>query len=466
MGHRFPLLFLSLSFFSCLSTNAIKRSNHRSEINTHINALIEKSELNMSLSIKIISLVDGKSLYELNSEKLMIPASNIKLITSAASLHYLGEKHVFETTILRDGDNLILVGGADSGLSLEILDSLAIIVSRQMDVIDTLYLDEDLLDSMHYGKGWMWDEGSEKHSAAVSALTLNNNCIDFEYSPNELGLPAKINLYPDTKYASITNTSSTVKDTINFKKLKIERDWRGQTNHFNITGEILEWSEKDTIKKNIFEPQLFTGTVFKELLESHGVSIKILHTADNLHSQDTIAVHYSEPLFTHLEGMMHKSENLTSELLMKFIGMSDTTNGSWESGIHKVRTFLFDEVNIDTSSLRIADGSGLSRYNLLSTDQIVRLLAYMYETDFQDTFIITLPHGGEKDTRLEERLIESQEKIYAKTGSISGVTCLSGYAFSPKYGSLTFSIMINGFVGSLTPYRQFQDEICNWLVRS
>jgi D-alanyl-D-alanine carboxypeptidase/D-alanyl-D-alanine-endopeptidase (penicillin-binding protein 4) len=279
-------------------------------------------------------------------------------------------------------------------------------------------------------------------------------------------LPAKINIYPDTKYVSVTNTSSTVKDTINFKKLKIERDWRGQTNHFNITGEILEWSEKDTIKKNIFEPQLFAGTVFKELLESHGVSINILHTADNLHFQDTIAVHYSEPLFTQLDDMMHKSENLTSELLMKFIGISDTTNGSWQSGIHKVRTFLFDEANIDTSSLRIADGSGLSRYNLLSTDQIVRLLAYMYDTEYKDNFLMTLPHGGEKDTRLEERLIESQEKIYAKTGSISGVTCLSGYAFSPRYGPLTFSIMINGFVGSLTPYRQFQDEICNWLVRS
>jgi len=322
------------------------------------------------------------------------------------------------------------------------------------------------LDSMHYGKGWMWDEGSEKHSAPISALTLNNNCIDFEYSPNELGLPAKINLYPDTKYASTTNTSLTVKDTINFKKLKIERDWRGQTNHFNITGEILEWSEKDTIKKNITKPGLFVGTVFKELLESHGVSINTLHTANDLHSQDTIAVHYSEPLFTHLEGMMHKSENLTSELLMKSIGISDSTNGSWQSGIHKVRTFLFDKVNIDTSSLRIADGSGLSRYNLLSTDQVVQLLAYMYETDYKDNFLMALPHGGEKDTRLEERLIESQEKIYAKTGSISGVTCLSGYAFSPRYGPLTFSIMINGFVGSLTPYRQLQDEICNWLVRS
>ena len=438
----------------------------KNKIDAHISSLIDSSDLNMSIGIKVMSLKDGKSLYELNSDKLMIPASNVKLLTSAASLHYLGEEHVFETAILKRKDNLMLIGGADPSLSVDVLDSLAKIISRQMEFIDTLYLNETLLDSMYYGKGWMWDEGSEKHSAPVSALTLNHNCIDFEYSPNELGLPAKIDLYPNTKYISFANNSLTVKDTNNFKKLKIERDWRGQTNHYNITGEILAWSQKDTIKKNISKPNLFVGTVFKELLETHGVTVRTLHGADNSIYQDTMAIHYSEDLLIQLNDMMHKSENLTSELLIKFIGISDSSSGSWDSGIHKVKTFLFDEVDIDTSSLRIADGSGLSRYNLLSTNQIVQLLAYMHKTNDKDNFLMTLPHGGEKDTRLEGRLVSAQERIHAKTGSISGVTCLSGYALSPRHGPLAFSIMINGFVGSLTPYRQFQDQICNWLVQN
>ena len=464
MLHNILLLIISFSFFSCASIKTIIQSKNK--VDAHISSLINGSDLNMSIGIKVMSLKDGRSLYEFNSDKLMIPASNVKLITSAASLHYLGEEHVFETSILKRKDNLMLLGGADPSLSVDVLDSLAMFISSQMEFIDTLYINETLLDSMHYGKGWMWDEGSEKHSAPVSALTLNHNCIDFEYSPNKLGSPAKINLYPNTKYISVTNNSLTVQDTNNFKKLKIERDWRGQTNHYNITGEILSWSKKDTIKKNISEPNLFVGTVFKELLEMHGVNVGTLNGTDNSIYQDTIAIHYSEPLLVHLDDMMHKSENLTSELLIKFIGISDSASGSWDSGIRKVKAFLFDEVAIDTSSLRIADGSGLSRYNLLSTDHIVQLLAYMHKTNDRDNFLMTLPHGGEKDTRLEGRLISAQDGIHAKTGSISGVTCLSGYALSPRHGPLAFSIMINGFVGSLTPYRQFQDQICNWLVQN
>ena len=230
-----------------------------------------------------------------------------------------------------------------------------------------------------------------------------------------------------------------------------------------ITGEILQWSEKDTIKKNIAEPSLFVGTVFKELLESQGTTINELYDTDDIHSNDTVLVHYSRPLYKQIEDMMHNSKNLTSESLIKYIGITDSTNGTWENGIHKIKMYLFDEVNIDTSALRIADGSGLSRYNLLTADQIVKLLVHMHGDNI---FVETLPHGNERDSRLEGRLLEAQNKIYAKTGSISGVSCLSGYAFSSTHGPLAFSIMINGFVGSIKPYRDFQDEVCNWLVKN
>ena len=161
---------------------------------------------------------------------------------------------------------------------------------------------------------------------------------------------------------------------------------------------------------------------------------------------------------------MHDSKNLTSELLLKYMGITDSSVGTWESGIQKVKTYLFEKVNIDTSALRIADGSGLSRYNLLTANQIVKLLTNIHSREDRDLFLNTLPYGNEKDTRLEGRLIEVQNKIYAKTGSLSGVSCLSGYALSPSKGPMAFSILINGFVGSIRPHRKFQDEICNWLV--
>ena len=463
---RVQLLLISFLCFSCGSTNQFIQKDQGKRIDEFVRSLIQERGLNMNLGMKIVSLVNGKTLYELNSEKLMIPASNIKLFTAAASLHYFNKEHLFKTAILEKGNNIILVGGGDAELSLAVIDSLSNLVSKRTSQIDTLFIDKGLFDDLHYGEGWMWDEGSERYSAPISALTLNNNCIDFEYSPNQLGFPAKINIFPDTKYVTVENKSLTVTDTINFKKLKIERDWIGQTNNYLITGEILDWSEKDTIKKNIAEPGLFTGTVFKENLEFYGTTVNELSIGDNIPYDDTVLVHYSNPLYTQLEDMMHNSKNLTSESLLKYIGITDSSKGTWENGIHKVKMYLFDEVSIDTSALRIADGSGLSRYNLLTANQIVRLLVHMHGKDNGNAFVETLPHGNESDSRLEGRLLEAQDKIYAKTGSISGVSCLSGYAFSSTQGPLAFSIMINGFVGSIKPYRDFQDEVCNWLVKN
>ena len=457
--------FITFFCFSCMSLGPIKQGLQKKDLKRFISSSIQKSELSESISVKIVSLENGETLFEHNSKKLMTPASNIKLFTSAASLHYLGREHVFETAILKSKNNIILVGGADPALSLKVIDSLAGLVSKDLKLIDTLFIDGGLFDDRYYGKGWMWDEGSEEYSAPVNALVLNSNCIDFEYSPNEIGLPAKVNTYPKTDHITLENNSITVNDTVDFKKLRIDRNWVDRSNEYLITGEILQWSEKDTVKKNIEKPNLFFGTVFKELLESHGLTVNELFIGNTIGLKDTILIHRSRPLYNQLEEMMHDSRNLTSELLLKYMGITDSTIGNWQGGIRKVKTYLQDEVKIDTSALSIADGSGLSRYNLLSASQIVKLLAHIHGQNNGDVYVNTLPNGNEKNSSLEGRLLQTQDKIFAKTGSLSGVSCLSGYAFSPNHGPMAFSILINGFVGSMKPHRKFQDELCAWLVR-
>ena len=458
-------LFITFFCFSCMSLSPFKQVLQKKDLKKFISSSIQKSELSKSIAVKVVSLDNGETLFEHNSKKLMTPASNVKLFTSAASLHYLGREHVFETAILESKNNIILVGGADPELSLKVIDSLAGLVSKDLRLIDTLFIDGGLFDDRYYGKGWMWDEGSEEYSAPVNALVLNSNCIDFEYSPNEIGLPAKVNIYPKTEYITLENNSITVNDTVDFKKLRIDRNWVNRSNEYLITGEILQWSEKDTVKKNIEKPNLFFGTVFKELLESHGLTVNELFIGNTIGPKDTILIHRSRPLYNQLEEMMHDSRNLTSELLLKYMGITDSTIGNWQGGIRKVKTYLQDEVKIDTSALSIADGSGLSRYNLLSASQIVKLLAHVHGQNNGDVYVNTLPNGNEKNSRLEGRLLQAQDKIFAKTGSLSGVSCLSGYAFSPNHGPMAFSILINGFVGSIKPHRMFQDELCAWLVR-
>ena len=94
------------------------------------------------------------------------------------------------------------------------------------------------------------------------------------------------------------------------------------------------------------------------------------------------------------------------------------------------------------------------------------MLTHIHGEDNRDIYVNTLPKANEKNSRLEGRLLQAQDKIFAKTGSLSGVSCLSGYAFSPDHGPIAFSILINGFVGSIKPHRKFQDELCTWLVNN
>jgi len=453
------ILFL-IWCISCSPPKTIYDNSGIFTIKKNINELISLSGLDANMGIKIVSLKTGKTLYTLNSKKLLIPASNIKLYTCAAALEELGSDYRFKTIVLQNGNNLVLRGGGDPDLSIDHLDSLAEITTKSINDVDTLFVDESLLDSFHYGQGWMWDEGSTKYSAPISALTINKNCVDFFVKPGKVGGKAIIDFYPRTKYINVNNSSLTVKNTIDFEKFRIDRDWAGRTNHFNVSGNILYKSSIDTFQRNIFDPVLFCGTIFKEQLNNYGINVKNMVTLKQDGKASPIAVHTSAPLLNSAYDMMHESDNLTAELFTKILAVNDSTTGNWEDGLNSIKSFLADSAGIDTTLFRLSDGSGVSRYNLTSADQLIKLLSYMHASKHRDNFIFTLPGGGSNST-LKDRLKFSKSKIRAKTGHLSGVSCISGYIFSDKYGPIAFSILMNGYIGKARPYQQLQDKIIN-----
>ena len=453
------ILFL-IWCLSCSPPKALFDNSGSFTLKKTINELISSYGLNVNIGIKILSLTTGETLYSLNSQKLLMPTSNNKLYTCAVALEKLGSDYRFNTLVLRDGNNLILKGGGDPDLTIDQLDSLAKITAKKINLIDTLFVDESLLDSLHYGQGWMWDEGAWWYAAPVSAMSLNDNCIDFHVEPGKLGQPAKVEIVPGTEYVRVINQSITINETIDYNKFRIDRNWAGRTNMFTISGEVLNSASTDTFQRNIFDPVLFSGTVFKEQLRKYGVNVKNIVEGTGSSDASTIAIHTSDSLLYSAHNLMHESDNLTSELFTKSMAVSDTTMGNWKDGLRIIKAYLADSASIDTSLLRLADGSGVSRYNLSSADQFIKLLSYMYHSDKKDEFIYTLPKSRSNST-LKDRLEFSDTRIRAKTGHLSGVSCLSGYIFSDKYGPLAFSILMNGYRGSAKPYKNLQDKIIN-----
>ena len=430
-----------------------------------INKIIESSGIDLNMGIKIVSLENNKTLYAYNSQKLLMPASTNKLYTCAAALHYLGNNHTFKTRILKNKNNLVLKGGGDPDLTINQLDSLAIIVSKNIKKVDTLYVDDTFLDSLNYGEGWMWDEGPWWYAAPIGALSVNDNCIDFYVEPGDIGSPANISYFPETPYITFENNSITVNDTLDFNKLEIDRDWVTSGNNFSVSGEIIDTTKRDTLYRNIYDPSLFSGTIFRQLLNEHGIIVKQLsRKTQDLTDYKELTVHYSDSLIVSAKNLMNESDNLTAELFVKTIGALDTLPGTWEAGLDSIKSFLAEQVKIDTSNIRLADGSGVSRYTLTNSDQLISLLSWVYNSKHKNDFISTLPGGGWPKSTLEKRLIEEGSRVRAKTGGLSGARNLAGYIDSPKYGTVAFSILMNGYIGSSSKHRYVQNQIVKTII--
>ena len=248
-------------------------------------------------------------------------------------------------------------------------------------------------------------------------------------------------------------------------KLKIDRDWVTSGNNFSVTGEIIDTTKKDTLYRNIYDPSLFAGTIFRQLLNEHGTTVKQLsRKSQDLTDYKELTVHYSDSLIVSAINLMNESDNLTAELFVKSIGALDTLPGTWEAGLDSIKSFLAEQVKIDTSNIRLADGSGVSRYTLTNSDQLISLLSWVYNSKHKNDFISTLPGGGWPKSTLEKRLIEEGSRVRAKTGGLSGARNLAGYIDSPKYGTVAFSILMNGYIGSSSKHRYVQNQIVKTII--
>jgi D-alanyl-D-alanine carboxypeptidase/D-alanyl-D-alanine-endopeptidase (penicillin-binding protein 4) len=262
----------------------------------------------------------------------------------------------------------------------------------------------------------------------------------------------------------VQNRGVTVSDTSEYKKLKIARDWKNSENSFQIYGTVLDTSSIDTINRNISNPSMFTGNLFKQLLIEDGLRIDKYKKGSNSVTSKLVATHQSNALISSLENLMVESDNLTAELLVKMIG-HETSNkqGTWQNGLFAMRTFFNDNVGIDTTTFSISDGSGVSRYNYSSAGHFTDLLLWAYNNPkIKDNLLRILSTTNQESTLKDRNLPKG---VFAKTGSLSGVTTFSGYILNNSSEPIAFSILMNGFKGSSYAFKTLQDEIVTYLSK-
>jgi len=434
----------------------------------------------------VVSLTRGDTLFSWRADRRLIPASNAKLFTTAAALHYLSPEFRFITVLypdgrIRDGEldgDLVFYGTGDPTFAMD-EHSLAAFADSVVQagirrVRGDLIADASFLGGELRGPGWVPDNVTSSYAARPQALGANGNRIALFVEPGpRRGTPARVRVAPANDYYAVVSVVLTGEPG---SRTRV-RVRRGQARGVvelsgTIAADYGEWSTQI----NVEEPAVFAATLLRTLLTRRGVTINgVTRTVvDNTHTRvhtmlarsaargdafaGALAVHRSAPLGELVAFINHRSHNLSAELTFRAIGRMRGGTGTFASGAQAVAQFLTDEVRIPRSAVQVTDGSGLSLLDLASPRSLVQLLAYMRTaTEGGREFVHSLPVMG---IGYRARLAETAAagRLRAKTGTLSAVSSLSGYVTAVGGEELAFSLIVNQ-ARSVDAAREVQDSI-------
>ena len=430
------------------------------------------------VSARVIDM-SGRVLFAERDQELFIPASNMKLPVSAAALDRFGPAHEFRTVLALDGDDLWLIGTGDPATGDPTIakargEKPTTMLDRWADALKArgvtkiaghLYFYDGAFESLQIHPTWSRGYLTDWYAAPVAGLNFNDNCVDVTARPENDGTAISFRVVPPTERVKIVNQMT---PRPGGGDAAIER--QREVNTFTITGSATKPTTLES--KAILDPGMFFADALRTNLASHGIAIQgETRRADRSLGGDAgptpqqiVAVHVT-PMTDILRRINKNSQNLFAEAVCKYQGRAFDRErgiadacGSWENGAAAVKAFLH-KIGVDESTYTIADGSGLSRQNRVTTRGQTQLLLAMSRHPHADVFRESLSIAG-VDGTIGKRNKEIAGRVFAKTGYIGGVRALSGYVHTRDDRWLIFSIIYNQIPGDVKPYEQLQDEAC------
>lgn len=446
----------------------------QASLTERLDSLIQQNlPLGAEVGVCVYDLTDKQELYNYRADKLSRPASNMKILTVATALAQLDYNEPFRTEVWYKGvieqdtlvGDLYVIGGFDPEFNDESMDSLIEeIASLPFSVIHgQVYGDVSMKDSLHWGSGWLWDDTPAAFQPYMSPLMFNKGAANFKIIPTEPGEPAAIVCEPRSTYYELINETQT--RTSSAGKFSVDRNWLENGNTITVKGNIDGRKSKSI---NLYSSQDFFMHTFMERLAEKGIETKESY-AFSVFEQDSTAIqvtHWETSIQKVVREVMKESDNLGAEaLLCKLaVNYSGEQKVSWEEGLKAVRRFI-RSIGNDPDRYKIADGSGLSNYNYITPALIVDILKYSYSnTRMFQRLYRSLPIGG-MDGTLKYRMrkgTKSYNNVCAKTGTVTGISSLSGYLKTGNEHHIAFSIINQNHLKA-SEARKLQDLICEIL---
>ncbi|MBA3765936.1 MAG: D-alanyl-D-alanine carboxypeptidase/D-alanyl-D-alanine-endopeptidase [Acidobacteria bacterium] len=476
------------------------------ELGARLQDVLRRPELAPAqVAVKIVSLDTGRTLFEENAGKRLMPASNMKIYTVAAALDRLSPDYRFKTSVYAPArpdatgtvrGDLTVYGRGDPSIAARFndknynkgIDEIAarIVAAGVRKVEGGLVGDETYFTGGPLGDSWEWDDLQWWYGAEVSALSVNDNALDLFVKPGpSVGAPGLVTTGPTiTSFVSVVNRTTTTprgtkRDLIVHRGLtaniievggSLPLDDKGYTGGVAVPHPALMFVEM--LRSSLAQRGVtFTGRIRTlEASERGGITLNPFRSSSQMNATNNsasslveIASWQSPPLSLIAAQTLKPSQNLYAELLLRSLGKvfgnsTDPKQETAEAGIEVVKTFL-REAGV-SAEISMRDGSGLSRHSLITAEATVQLLTYMSRHRYANAFRDALPLAG-VDGTLRNRFkgAPAANNVRAKTGTIDMVSALSGYATSAAGERLVFSIIINNVPGEASVRENYIDAM-------
>ncbi|MBN2281802.1 MAG: D-alanyl-D-alanine carboxypeptidase/D-alanyl-D-alanine-endopeptidase [Candidatus Marinimicrobia bacterium] len=477
-----PILSISLFFYNCSSLPSETAIPVNEDMTTaqQIHQLLSNPALDQAMiGVYIEELGSGKLIYSQNEHKLLMPASNMKIFTTASAISLLGPDFTYKTRFFTDGDiidgvlhgNLYLQGSGDPSMTARYYgdktDSCLVLWAKKLEDLGIKKIDGNIVGDHSVfadhgiGYGWEKDDLPYYYSARTYGLSFNDNCVDMEFLPGaKIGDPVTIRQIPVENYLKLDNQMITA-PADSLSEYDFYADYLSDklvvTGQLPIDKKLLKWSA-------VPDPADFLLTSFRQVLKARKIEVRDIQSSGialDYSNMVLLFTHESVPLREIIENILKISNNYYAETLLKTLDRTGVA--TTESAIQLEKEFL-SSIGIDTDRISIADGSGLSRHNMVTTHQIVTLLKYIHNSQNREIYKDALPIGG-VDGTLESRFRGSNAAghVFAKTGYVGFVRALSGFVEAQNGKSYVFSIIANHYPVPTAMINNLQDQICTIL---
>jgi D-alanyl-D-alanine carboxypeptidase/D-alanyl-D-alanine-endopeptidase (penicillin-binding protein 4) len=427
-----------------------------------------------TVGIHAVDVATGQVLYSRSADEAMNPASNMKLITSAAALDKFGPQHTFETKLLAtqvDGDtvkgSLYVRGDGEAFLLFEdVLDWAGELRQKGISKIDgDIVIDDTAFKADYLPPGYEQKDEDASYRSPIGAVSINFNAVKAVVEPaKKTGQAANVRLVPPNDHVEVVNKTTTVGGKR--RRIGVSSEPTEHGTRLVISGKIGHGASPYVSRgKRIDNPPEFAGSVLARALAMVDIDFKgVVKTGTTPDGAEVLVAHSSQPLSYVILAMNKWSNNFMAEQVLRTLGAKDDAPSTWQGSKQEVLAFL-KRVGIDTSTLNIHNGSGLYDGNEVSPRQFVKLLRYMSFHRWAPEYLASLAIAGTDGTlarRMPDGLVRGN--VRAKTGTLNEVSALSGYLRTQSGRMVVFSVLVNDPPRRAWHYRPVQDRIVEALA--